>query len=177
MPSNWVTVGTVIKPHGLRGEVVVHALSDVDDRFAAGTPMRVGGRDTKVVASRPHQGRILVQFTLADDRTAAEQLRGARIEAEPIDTSAHETYFAHELVGMPVVDDEGADLGRVVALVELPASAEYDLLEVSRADGTVWLLPAVDDFVHVETIDGALGLRVIDPPAGLLDLNADSGGG
>lgn len=162
-----VLVGRVVKPHGIRGEVVVDVLSDVPDRLTAGIEVSVAGRVMVVAASRPHQGRLLVAFEGLADRTAAEGLRGAAVEATPVDLDDSDVYWAHELVGMAVLADDGRDLGVVTDLIELPASAGYDLLEVDLA-GTTWLLPASDDLVEVRQADGADVLVVVDPPAGLL---------
>lgn len=170
MSDELVAIGRVVKAHGIRGEVAVHVLSDVPGRFDPGTPVRLGGSAATIEASRPHQGRLLVRFAGVADRTAAERLRGNLIEAPPVDVSESETYFAHELIDLAVVDDDGAALGTVSALIELPGAAGYDLLEVSREDGSTWLLPAADEFVVVETTeDGTERLRLVDPPAGLLD--------
>lgn len=185
-----VTIGRVIKAHGIRGEVVVYLLSDVVDRFAPGTQVLLGGRPARIRTSRPHQGRQLVAFDGVTDRTGAERLRGLDIEVEPLDVDDHDTYFVHELVGLDVVSEDGRFLGTVSALIELPATAGYDLLEVRRADQSTWLLPAADGLVEVEEVDGpvtfgahaptssdsaagpALQLRVVNPPAGLIDDDA-----
>jgi len=164
-----VEVGRVVKAHGLRGEVSVHLLTDVDDRLAAGVRVWVDGRETSVATSRPHQGRALVRFAHVRDRTAAELLRGARVEAEPLDADELDVYLVSELVGCRVVDRTGALLGTVAALVEMPPVAGYDLLEVVRADGTTWLLPAADELVTAVEQDGQLHLEVGDLPDGLLD--------
>ncbi len=163
-------VARIVKAHGIRGEVACDVLTDVAGRLDAGTSVTVGDELTTIVASRPHQGRLLLRFEGIVDRNQAELLRGREVLADPIDEEASDTYFAHELVDMEVVDAEGASLGRVRALVELPAAAEYDLLEVERDDGHRWLLPAVDDFVEVEVDEhDRERLVVADPPEGLLD--------
>jgi len=165
-----VAIGRVVKAHGIRGEVSVHVLSDVPGRFDPGAAVDLDGRPTRIEASRPHQGRLLLRFAGITDRTAAERLRGQLIEAPPADLSETETYYAHELIGMAVIDEGGAGLGTVTALIELPDAAGYDLLEVTRADGGTWLLPAVEDFVEVdEAADGTERLRLVDPPVGLID--------
>jgi 16S rRNA processing protein RimM len=165
-----VTIGRIVKAHGIRGEVVVDVLSDVPGRFEVGTSVLLDGRPVTITGSRPHQGRLLVRLEGVADRTAAELLRGKRFEGEAADVSGEDTYYVHELVGMGVVDEHGADLGTVSASIELPEAAGYDLLEVRRADGSTWLLPAVDEYVEVED-DPAGGerLAVVDPPEGLID--------
>ena len=168
-----VTIGRVIKAHGIRGEVVVDPLTDLPGRFEVGAELVLAGDPVRVRASRPHQGRLLVAFEGVADRSAAERLRGAAVEAEPVDVTDREHYLVHEFIDRPVVDEDDRSLGRVVALVELPAAAGYDLLEVAADDGRVWLLPAVDDYVEVEEDDGGLRLRVVDPPEGLISGDAD----
>ncbi len=168
--SQRVVVARVVKAHGIRGEVACDLLSDVPGRLEAGTSVTLAGREAVIAASRPHQGRLLVRFEGVATRTDAELLRGSEVLADPLDQEDHEAYFAHELVGMPVLDADGAELGEVRALVELPAAAEYDLLEVERSDGHRWLLPAVDDYVEIELDDQERErLVVTDPPEGLLD--------
>lgn len=168
-----VTIGRIVKAHGIRGEVAVNVQTDLPDRFDDGATVMVGGSPRVIESSRPHQGRLLVRFEGVLDRTQAELLRGRLIEAEPRELVDSDTYFVHELVGMRVVMDE-RDLGEVSALIELPPAAGYDLLEVTRDDGSTWLLPAVEDHVEVEDADdGAHRLRLIDPPEGLIDGEAD----
>lgn len=170
MDVELVTIGRIIKAHGIRGEVAVDVLSDVPGRFDAGTEVHVGGRATTIASSRPHQGRMLLRFDHVTDRTSAELLRGREIAAPPVDLTHSDTFFVHELVGLAVRDRDDRLLGTVDALIELPSAAGYDLLEVAREDGTTWLLPAVDDLVEVEEGDaGQRSLRVSDLPEGLLD--------
>lgn len=167
-----IEVGRVVKPHGVRGEVAVHLLTDRPEvRFAPGAAVVLAGELTSVAAARPHHGRWLVRFDGVADRATAEGLRGAAVHAEPLpgddDT---DTFWVHELVGMTVVTEQSQDLGDVLAVVELPPAAGYDLLEVAHPDGHTWFLPAADDLVEVvEADDGDLVLVVVDPPAGLWD--------
>jgi 16S rRNA processing protein RimM len=165
-----VLVGRVVKPHGIRGEVAVDVLSDVADRFVPGAELSGRGRTWTVETARPHQGRALVRFDGVPDRTAAEGLRGLELYAAPGATADEDVFWAHELVGLEVVHgDDGRLLGVVADIVELPPAAGYDLLEVSH-EGSTWLLPAVDELVEVEELDGGgYRLVVVDPPEGLVD--------
>jgi 16S rRNA processing protein RimM len=172
--SDLVTIGRVVKAHGIRGEVVVDVLSDVPGRFDAGAEVVLGGRRTTVASSRPHPGGLLVRFEGVTDRNAAELLRGRTVEGEPGQLDDSDTYYVHELVGMAVVTEDGDHLGDVSGHIELPTAAGYDLLEVTREDGTTWLLPASDDLVEVgELPDGTELLVVVDPPEGLVAGDTD----
>jgi 16S rRNA processing protein RimM len=72
--------------------------------------------------------------------------------------------FAHELVGMQLVDaDSGAPIGEVVEFYELPQG----LLLEFRAGGTMASLPFVDEFVEEVDRDGRrIRVRL---PEGLLE--------
>lgn len=167
VPDDAIAIGRVVKPHGVRGELVVMPLSDVPDRFAPDTPIWLDGSQRRIVSARQHQGRWLVGLDGVSDRSAAELLRGAELLAAPLDPEELDTYLASELVGLPVVHVDGRRLGVVQALIELPAAAGYDLLEVDGPLGT-WLLPAADELCTIEDHEAG-PVIVADPPDGLLD--------
>ena len=156
-PAGRLEIGRVGKAHGLRGEVVVEAITNRDERFAPGSVLFLDGAPRRVTTARRHQGRWLVQFDGVDDRNAAEALRGASLTAEPLENLPEGELWVHELVGARVVERDGTDLGTVVAVDANPA---HDILVL--ADGV--LIPIV--FV-VEHTDGTV---VVDLPDGLLAL-------
>jgi 16S rRNA processing protein RimM len=167
-----MVVGRVLRPHGLRGELVVEVLSDAPDRFAPGAEVAAGDPDSggelrplEVSSARLHQGRLLLRFVGVDDRDAAEPLRGSllTIPLEAARELGPDEFWRHQLVGLAVVDAEGNDRG-VVSDV-LPGAA-HDLLEVRRPDGVTALVPAVAALVEVELDAGRL---VVQPLPGLLD--------
>jgi 16S rRNA processing protein RimM len=159
-PGERLVVGRVGRAHGLRGEVAVTFTSNRPERAEPGSVLYGGDRKLVIEASRPHQGRMLVQFAGVDDRTAAERLLGVELTADPLAGDVElddDELWVHEVVGAEVVDRAGTRVGRVTAVEANPA---HDLLVL---DGGT-LVPMV--FV-VEQRDGVL---VIDPPDGLLDI-------
>jgi 16S rRNA processing protein RimM len=150
-------IGRVGKAHGLRGEVVIDATSNRDERFEPGSVLYLRGETRTIATARRHQQRWLVRFEGIDDRTTAEALRGAVVMGDPLDAADDGQLWVHELVGASVTDRAGTDLGTVTAVEANPA---HDLLVT---DGGV-LIPIV--FV-VEQGDGRV---VVDLPDGLLEL-------
>jgi 16S rRNA processing protein RimM len=146
-------VGRVVKPHGLKGEVVVELTTTRTDRLAPGTRFD----DLEVVRSSPFQHRWIVAFAGVTTREAADGLRGRVLSAEPIDDDP-DALWVHELIGATVIDTAGTELGTVTAVEANPAS---DLL-VLDGGGLVPLRFVVD---HGD------GRVVVDPPAGLFDLD------
>lgn len=156
-------VGRVAKAHGIRGEVAVEVLSDDPQRFAPGARLLHGADELEVETVRPHQGRLLVKFASVPDRTAAEALRGARLEVEASRAwqPPEGSYFPHQLEGFDVVGPDGARLGALVRVEESPAN---DLWVVETGEGEV-LVPAVRQIVV--GVDLAARRIVVDPPEGL----------
>jgi 16S rRNA processing protein RimM len=150
-------VGAIVKPHGLRGEVIVTLSTNRPERVDPGTVLTAGdGREFRVLRSSFHRGRFIVSFEGVDGIDQAESLRGTALFAPPLDDP--DELWVHELIGARVEDASGAVLGTVDGVQANPAS---DLLVL---DGGA-LIPL--RFV----VDSEPGVRVtVEVPDGLLDL-------
>ena len=157
--------GEVGKPHGLAGDVYVVVISDDPRRFEPGSVLHAeSGKELVVERARPHADRFLVKFAGFDSREQAEALRGPLfVRAEQIRALDEDEYWHDDLVGLKVLSVEGAELGRVDAVVAGPAQ---DLLEVTTARGPR-LVPIVKEIVV--SVDMDTGAVVVDPPEGLFD--------
>lgn len=180
MSTTEVVVGRIGKAHGLRGEVAVEPRTDEPERrFGDGARLRTRAvaasrRDDApapplhltVAGSRWHSGRLLVSFAEADDRTAAEGLRGLLLEVD-VDPEERpedpEEFYDHQLVGLPVLVEDGRTLGELEAVLHGPAQ---DLLSVRTGDGREVLVPFVSQLVPVVDVPGRR-ILVVDVP-GLL---------
>ena len=146
-------VGRVVKPHGLRGEVIVQLVTNRTERLAPGSELWSSAGPLTVVRSGAHQHRWIVSFAGTTDREAAETLRGAVLKARPVDDAG---MWVHQLVGSEVVGVDGRRHGRVAEVEHNPAS---DLLVLE--DGRL---------VPLRFVVSRQGDRmVVDPPDGLLD--------
>jgi 16S rRNA processing protein RimM len=150
-------VGRIVKPHGLRGDVIVALSTNRRERVAVGAALTDGSGRTYVVdRSSPHQGRFIVTFHGVNSIEAADGLRDTTLFAEPIDDP--EALWIHDLIGARVEDAAGTVLGTVEGVQANPAS---DLLVLE--DGGLIPLRFV--------VDLDPGVRVtVDVPDGLLDL-------
>ena len=179
-PPARLVVGRVLRPHGVRGEVAVEVLSDAPDRFSPGAELAAGDPDgpgplrpLTVTAARLHLGRLLLRLEGVDDRDAADRLRGGllSIPAAAARPLADDEFWAHQLVGLAVVDRGGRERGRVADVVP---GAAHDLLAVALPGGGTALVPAVAALVTVELQAGRV---LVDDLPGLLDPTAPEGSG
>ena len=167
-----VEVGSVVRAHGLGGEVIVYPLSDVPERFARGSRLNLVGRDgarrtvTVRASERPAPEKVVLAFEGVDDRDAAEALRGARlvVDRAAVPAAPAGAYWHFELLGCRAFDERAGELGEVV---EVTDAGGGPLLVVARADGSLLPLPFVDRFL----IGVDLARRRIDwrLPEGLIE--------
>ncbi len=170
-----LTVGRVVKAHGVGGEVVVEIRTDDPaSRFAPGNTLRARrprddgeAHSYVVVDAREHSGRLLVRLAGVEDRDAADALRGSVfvVDSEdlpPIDEP--DTYYDHQLEGLRVRTTTGRDVGVVAEVLHTAAG---ELLAVRGDSGEV-LVPFVGAIVTSVSLEDRS--VEIDPPEGLLDL-------
>jgi 16S rRNA processing protein RimM len=151
-------IGRIVKPHGLRGDVIVSLSTNRHERVAVGATFSdADGRTFLVERSSPHQGRFIVTLHGVNSVEEADALRDTTLFAEPI--ADPEALWVHDLIGARVEDAAGTVLGTVEGVQANPAS---DLLVL--ADGGLIPLRFV--------VDLDPGVRVtVDPPVGLLDMD------
>jgi 16S rRNA processing protein RimM len=167
-----VVVARIGKAHGLRGEVTVQVLTaSPGDRFVPGAsfmtePATAGPLVLR--SARDHNGVLLLGFEHTEDRTGAEALRGIRLLGDVLEDDGDEdSWYERDLVGLKAVTVSGQEVGEVTALESRPTQ---DLLVLRLSDGREALVPFVAEIVPEVDLEG--GRIVLDPPAGLLDLDA-----
>lgn len=114
-----LVVGQVRGFHGLKGTVRVESLTDrAEERFAVGRTLFREGAKTPltITESSPDNLGWRLRFAEVPDRTAAELLRDAYLEAvvAPGEELPGGEFYWHEIVGTKVSDVDGTLLGEVV---------------------------------------------------------------
>jgi 16S rRNA processing protein RimM len=196
--TDWITIGRIVSPQGLKGEVRVYPDTDFPERFLEPGqrwlkhPKRAEPTPIQLLKGRYLQGKGLyvVQLAGVTSRNQAEALRNHMLlvlsEDRP-ELEENEFYVA-DLVGLRVVlQSSGREIGLVTDVYE----AGNDLLEVSliEAAGSAQpsattqshgakspdkvkpkkvMVPFVEAIVPVVDLDE--GYVAIDPPIGLLEL-------
>lgn len=147
----FVAVGRITRAHGIKGEVAVLPLSQVESRFEPGSRLLLEGEDRTltVTGSKPHRQRLLVRFEEVEDRDQAESLNGRylMVPASEVPPLPDGEYWPHQLLGSEVVTESGRSLGRISEVVRTPAN---DVWVADGPDGQA-LVPALKDVV--ETVD------------------------
>ncbi len=162
-----LVVGRILRPHGLRGAVIVGVESDWPERFRDGAALLLetapGKREeVKVESASPHKGNMLVYFSGVAGRDGAEGLKGRYLYIRACDAAplVDGEFWVHELVGMLVIEEDGRPLGAVEDVLCQPAQ---DLLVVRGSGGEEYQVPFVEEFVkHVDPAGRTVTVRVIE---------------
>ncbi len=187
--SNWLEVARLGRVRGLRGELFAKgdqtpdwytALPAVHVRLAGGSWFRAGAdqqpASLKVAEARLYSGRLALRFDGFKSATEAEALVNARVfvsrEARP--TAPEGEIWLSDLLGCVVENvTSGLSLGQVTGWQDY--GGPFVTLEVTADTGGE---PALVPFVKAICVEVDLAGRkiLIDPPEGLLELNAGPSG-
>ena len=167
-----MTIAAILTAWGVRGEVKVELLSDHPDRLQPGlevwvdAPGLAAPRRDRIEAARPHGRFWRVKLAGCPDRTAAEALRGGRLQVaeEEVPPLPPDHYYVFQLVGLQVVGPDGEPMGRVRDVLRYPAN---DVIVVERPGGREVLVPAIRQ--AVAQVDLAGGRLILGDLPGLLD--------
>ena len=172
LKSSLMTLGKIVKPHGLQGELCVNPYTDSPFLFEGLQRLYLclpGGRPRRytVAGVRFNRDRPLISFLEIRGRDQAESLRGAEVMARRRDLPDEdpEAILIVDLQGLQVYRSDGLFLGR---LREVQSHAGQEVWVIDHPEGHEILFPAADPFVL--EVDLGTGLVRIDPPPGLLEL-------
>ena len=161
-----VCVAQICAPYGVRGEVRLKSFT-VDPKAVAhyGPLQTEDGRQSFEIEATLAQQKdaLIVRLRGIGDRNAAEGLRNLRLyipRARLPATEDSDTFYHADLIGLAVVDTQGAVVGKVAAMHNFGAG---DLIEVEPLAGppTV-LLPFTA--TAVPSVDIVGGRLVVAPP-------------
>jgi 16S rRNA processing protein RimM len=187
----YAIVGLIRKAQGIRGEVVIEPLTDKPDIvFASGSRVFAGTskgdlavvRDVKgeeefptltVSESKPFKKGLIVQFEELQDRDSADLWRGRYLLApfSELPPLQKDEVYLHDLIGMAVVNADGARRGVVTTFYELPHGI---MLDVQTARGSV-VIPYRPEIIVKTDIEART--IVINDALGFLDDDASDSSG
>lgn len=166
--DEWISIGTIARPHGLRGEFRVNPVSGDPSGFVHYREVKIAdGKVRAVVSARSHKRQAILRVAGCDSIEAVQALIGETISIhrDALPEPDEDEYYWRDLVGCEVVDRTLGVVGTVTALVDFGA---HDNLVVARSEDKEAQIPFVDAMV----VDVDLDARRIevDLPEGLLDV-------
>ena len=157
--SDNIEAGRIVNTHGLRGEVRIVSWMDSPEVLAAFPRLYVDGREYRVDHAYVHKGSVIAALTGVGDVNAAMALKGRTVYIARADARLPEgRFFYADILGARVQGEDGAPLGTLEEVLELPGQDVY----VVRGE-TEHLVPAVPAFILSTDIEnGLVTVRLIE---------------
>ncbi len=167
--TEWATIGKIVAPFGIRGELKVFSLSDVPDRFVSLKTVSVGPEHTSyaIKSVRPYKGdMLLLRLDGVEDANIAETLRNRDlyIPASELATLPPDSYYQHDILGLVVYRLDNREVGTIT---DIWSTGGSDIYVIKGRDGQEILIPAIKEVI--KQIDLIRHVMYIDPMKGLLD--------
>ena len=167
-PHDQVLVGVIVGAHGIKGEVKLKSFTSEPSNIGRYGPLHTSsGQTFEIARLKPAKDGFIAGLKGVADRNAAEALKGVElfVAREKLPKLREREAYAHDLIGLEVVLENGRPLGKLVAM---PNYGAGDLLEVA-VDGSseTVLIPFSKAFVPGD--DFTNGKIIVNLPEGYLD--------
>ena len=155
------TIGQIVAPHGVRGDVRIYPDTDFPKRFLKMKYGYINGKKYEVESARLHKRVVLMKFVGVDDRNAAELLvkKDLQVPREDLVPLKKGQHYIYDILGSAVYDLQEHELGK---LTDVLRTGSNDVYVVTADDGRETLLAAIPDVI--KSIDEGEKKIVVDPP-------------
>jgi 16S rRNA processing protein RimM len=151
----FLVVGLLRRPHGVRGEMVMDMLTDFPERLRRGARVYVGDQRQPMTIRqrRPYDRGALISFLEIETPEAAASFRKTYlyVRSDEIPALQEGEYYHHQVLGLRVVSDDGALVGKLVDIIE---TGSNDVYVVQPDSGPEVLLPVIDEVVLAVDLKG-----------------------
>lgn len=165
--SEFISIGEILAPLGLKGKMKVNVLTDFPERFSPGETVYIEGKHFVVESAEWQKGNAIIKLEGIDDVDPVEKLTGKYLEISltQLHKLAKGQYYHHQIIGLKVITTAGKLLGTISSIMTTSGTDIYTV----KSDDSEILIPATADVI--KSIDIDKKEMVIEAIAGLLELN------
>ena len=168
MAADLITIGRVVRPHGIDGTLKIFPLTDFPQHFETLEEVFLVKERTEKVhieQVRFHKGHILLKVAQCHDRACAEKWTGAfvSIDSKDLWPLKEGEYYQFQIEGLNVVTEEGKFLGKVKEII---STGSNDVYIVGKGEEEL-LLPATKEVI--KSIDLEKKVILVHLMEGLID--------
>lgn len=152
----YLQIGEIVRPQGIRGEVKLRAMSSDEGRYAQleSVYLLVKGQhvEYKVIKGRCAGGFAVLQLDGIKDRNAAEALRGVKVfvdRAHAIELDEDENFIV-DLIGLEAVDTQGNAIGKLTDVLSPNSICDVYVFDTPRGE---MMIPALRRVVTEVNLD------------------------
>ena len=155
----YIEAGRIINTHGVAGEVKIEVWLDSPQFLKSFKRCFIDRREVKLLSARVHKGFLIVKLEGVEDVNAAMALKGRTVFIDRADARLPKgAFFLQDIIGASVVDESGSEIGKLVDVMETPASTGY-VVKGEREH----LIPAVPEFIlSTDADNGIITVHLIE---------------
>ncbi|MBU3193891.1 ribosome maturation factor RimM [Clostridium algidicarnis] len=148
--EDYLSVGQISKPHGIKGEVKVIPLTDDIKRFRKLKKVYIDGNEKVIVWCKMQVDRVILKIEGIDTIEGAESLRNKYIQVkrEEAVRLPKDSYFIADLLSCTVYDTSENKIGKVYDVIKTGSNDVYWIKDEKEI-----LIPALKDIVLDVDID------------------------
>ena len=148
--EDYLSVGQISKPHGIKGEVKVIPLTDDIKRFRKLKKVYIDGNEKTIVWCKMQVDRVILKIEGIDTIEGAEILRNKYIQVkrEEAVRLPKDSYFVTDLVSCTVYDTLENKIGKIYDVIKTGSNDVYWIKDEKEV-----LIPALKDIVLEVDID------------------------
>lgn len=156
-----ITIGVIVAPHGVRGDLRIMPQTDFPDRFLTMDACYIDGKEYHITSARYRKQFILATFKEVPDRNAAELMARKEIQVprDQLVELPEGRYYIFDIIGLTVEDTKGHVLGTVSDVLQPGANDVYVVKQEGQPD---LLLPVLEHVILDIDVEG--GKIIADPP-------------
>ena len=139
----YLEAGKILNTFGVRGEVKLDPWCDSAEFLKPLKTLYIDGAPRAVASSRVHKGMLIIRFADVEDVNGAMLLKNKIVYFARSDVHLPKgRHFVADLLGAAVVDEQGAEIGKLTEVLDMPAGQVY----VVQGE-TEHTIPAVPEFI------------------------------
>lgn len=154
----YIKIGFIKKPHGVRGELKVLPLTDVAGRFKKIKKIyferETGFRSAELVSVKIASDEVIIKLAECSSKDDAEKYRNLYVWIERADAVALDEweFYSQDVIGLDVYFQD-KKIGKIVDLLN---SGANDNIEISLEDGKSFYYPFIRTFIDEVDVNNGL---------------------
>ena len=170
---DYFLLGKILRPHGVKGDVVIYLDSDSLSRYKKMKLIYVEQEGTlkefdisKVISIKEHEHTAVIHLVgIEDINTAEHYLKlDLYLPMESLPKLRGKKFYFHEIIGFTIIDEKEGEVGIISNVYELP---QHPVGEFIRNEKAV-LFPLSEIFIqNIDRIEKKIFVTI---PEGLIDV-------
>lgn len=151
--EDFLKIGLIVKPQGIKGEVKIEPLTSDISRFKNIKEVYIDDKPVKVLNSKISGNTVFLSLFGIADRNCAELLRNKYISVKREDAIKLDKYsfFITDIIGIAIFNEENEKIGKVVDITNL----KTDIFTVLTESGKIMRFPFLKDLIVKMDIENA----------------------